>query len=155
MFWISRQDLYDLILLREQKKQHVDLYVYNTVSDEVRLVQLVPNAAWGGGGAVGCELAYGYWHRISFKAKNAPPPTTAVVGTPVRHTTPVASGTPELTLGGPGPGGAPAMDSPKRVIECVPWGVIIFFWSWDGALLCWSRGGFFCYNFLMGGILLP
>jgi len=42
----------------------VQYYVYNSLSDDVRLVTLTPNKDWGGAGSLGCDVGYGYLHRI-------------------------------------------------------------------------------------------
>lgn len=44
--------------------QWVQLYVYNVDMDCVREVTLTPNSAWGGDGCLGCDIGYGYLHRI-------------------------------------------------------------------------------------------
>ncbi|VDO04904.1 unnamed protein product [Rodentolepis nana] len=49
--------------------QPLRLYVYNTTSDQCREVTLIPNLSWGGDGMLGCEIGFGYLHRI-------PPPQT-------------------------------------------------------------------------------
>ena len=46
--------------------------MYNFDLDAVREVLLTPNSAWGGEGALGCGIGYGYLHRIPIKEdKNA------------------------------------------------------------------------------------
>jgi hypothetical protein len=42
----------------------VPLFVYSTKTDKVRIVQVIPSASWGGAGTLGCDIAYGYLHRI-------------------------------------------------------------------------------------------
>lgn len=42
----------------------VELYVYNTNSDKVRVVALMPTWSWGGNGLLGAEVGTGYLHRI-------------------------------------------------------------------------------------------
>jgi hypothetical protein len=42
----------------------VEVYVYNTDSDVVRVVALMPTYAWGGNGLLGAEVATGYLHRL-------------------------------------------------------------------------------------------
>ncbi|MFH4980532.1 hypothetical protein AB6A40_007241 [Gnathostoma spinigerum] len=44
----------------------IKLYVYNVDMDSVREVTLTPNSAWGGEGCLGCDIGYGYLHRIPF-----------------------------------------------------------------------------------------
>jgi len=38
--------------------------VYNTISNVIRLVNITPNSNWGGEGSIGCNVGYGYLHRI-------------------------------------------------------------------------------------------
>ncbi|KAL3997247.1 GRASP55/65 PDZ-like domain family protein [Acanthocheilonema viteae] len=55
----------DLIAhLQANEGKPIKLYVYNTASDSVREVSLTPNSAWGGEGCLGCDIGYGYLHRI-------------------------------------------------------------------------------------------
>ncbi|VDN17917.1 unnamed protein product [Gongylonema pulchrum] len=55
----------DLIAhLQANEGKPIKLYVYNTESDSVREVTLTPNSAWGGDGCLGCDIGYGYLHRI-------------------------------------------------------------------------------------------
>ncbi|EGB04761.1 hypothetical protein AURANDRAFT_6242, partial [Aureococcus anophagefferens] len=42
----------------------VEFYVYNTETDEVRVVVLLPTYSWGGGGCLGAAVAHGYLHRL-------------------------------------------------------------------------------------------
>ena len=42
----------------------VELYVYNTNSDKVRVVALMPTWSWGGKGLLGAEVGTGYLHRL-------------------------------------------------------------------------------------------
>jgi len=42
----------------------VELYVYNTTSDVVRIVALMPTWSWGGKGLLGAEVGTGYLHRL-------------------------------------------------------------------------------------------
>lgn len=59
------EDLFTLIESSENKQ--LKLYVYNFDLDAVREVLLTPNSAWGGDGALGCGIGYGYLHRIPIK----------------------------------------------------------------------------------------
>ncbi len=61
----DEEDLY--MLLRQATT--VPLYVYSTVSDDIRIVNVSPNGNWGGNGVLGCELGYGLLHRIPREAK--------------------------------------------------------------------------------------
>ncbi|VDM08227.1 unnamed protein product [Wuchereria bancrofti] len=55
----------DLIAhLQANEGKPIKLYVYNTETDCVREVSLTPNSAWGGEGCLGCDIGYGYLHRI-------------------------------------------------------------------------------------------
>ncbi|KAK6105537.1 GRASP55/65 PDZ-like domain family protein [Brugia pahangi] len=55
----------DLIAhLQANEGKPIKLYVYNTETDSVREVSLTPNSAWGGEGCLGCDIGYGYLHRI-------------------------------------------------------------------------------------------
>jgi len=58
----------DLILcdiLDEYDEKVIEIYVYNTDSDEVRVVNLMPSLAWGDGeGLLGAEVGTGYLHRL-------------------------------------------------------------------------------------------
>ena len=52
----------------------VELYVYNTETDLVRVVALMPTYKWGGGGGrrglLGAEVGVGYLHRLPFKTRD-------------------------------------------------------------------------------------
>lgn len=58
----GRDDFYDLI--ENADGQSVKLYVYNVSSDSCREIRLCPNSKWGGTGLLGCDIGYGYLHRI-------------------------------------------------------------------------------------------
>ncbi|KAL3117220.1 hypothetical protein niasHT_007623 [Heterodera trifolii] len=49
------------------------LYVYNVDSDSVREVILTPNGSWGGEGCLGCDIGYGYLHRIPISVDRSKP----------------------------------------------------------------------------------
>ena len=68
----DEDDLYAML------RQHasVPLYVYSTLSDDIRIVTVAPRADWGGEGLLGCELGYGLLHRIPRA------PTAAAVAAP-------------------------------------------------------------------------
>ena len=51
----------------------LQLYVYNVDTDNVREVTLVPNYAWGGEGCLGCDIGYGYLHRIPVSVDRSQP----------------------------------------------------------------------------------
>ena len=40
------------------------VYVYNSDTDEVRIVVIMPSDDWGGDGLLGADAAHGYLHRL-------------------------------------------------------------------------------------------
>lgn len=48
----------------------VEVYVYNTDSDVVRVVALMPTYSWGGAGLLGAEVGTGYLHRLPASSRN-------------------------------------------------------------------------------------
>lgn len=71
------EDLFTLIEAHENRA--LKLYVYNTTDDTCREVTLVPSGNWGGEGSLGCNIGYGYLHRIPIQTdlemKPKAPPT--------------------------------------------------------------------------------
>ncbi|KAG0354397.1 Golgi reassembly-stacking protein 2 [Podila minutissima] len=55
-------DLYDLV--EDNIGEPLRLYVYNSDMDNVREIVIVPNEVWGGEGLLGCDVGYGYLHRL-------------------------------------------------------------------------------------------
>lgn len=55
-------DLFSLVQANEGKP--MKLFVYNVETDAVREITLTPNTGWGGEGSLGCDIGYGYLHRI-------------------------------------------------------------------------------------------
>lgn len=51
-------------VLYEHEDQVLEVYVYNTKSDIVRIVTLLPSFKWGGEGLLGAEVGRGYLHRL-------------------------------------------------------------------------------------------
>ncbi|KAH8054829.1 hypothetical protein JL722_8780 [Aureococcus anophagefferens] len=49
----------------------VEFYVYNTETDEVRVVVLLPTYSWGGGGCLGAAVAHGYLHRLPARCRES------------------------------------------------------------------------------------
>lgn len=43
------------------------------MSDNVREVTLTPNSSWGGDGCLGCDIGYGYLHRIPLSVDRSKP----------------------------------------------------------------------------------
>ncbi|CAL2041064.1 unnamed protein product [Caenorhabditis brenneri] len=79
----------DLIaLVQANEGKPLKLYVYNVDTDVVREVSLTPNSAWGGEGCLGCDIGYGYLHRIPVsvdRSKNIPqlPPSASQTRLPI------------------------------------------------------------------------
>ena len=48
----------------------IEFYVYNTNSDVVRVVPLMPTWSWGGKGLLGAEVGTGYLHRLPHSARS-------------------------------------------------------------------------------------
>ncbi|KAI6241235.1 hypothetical protein M3Y99_00347400 [Aphelenchoides fujianensis] len=64
----------DLIsLVQANIGKQVKLFVYNVDSDNVREVNLTPNDNWGGEGCLGCDIGYGYLHRIPVSVDRSKP----------------------------------------------------------------------------------
>jgi hypothetical protein len=52
------------LVLQSHVDQVVEIYVYNSDSDVVRVVALMPTYSWGGKGLLGAEVGTGYLHRL-------------------------------------------------------------------------------------------
>lgn len=74
------------------------IYVYNSQSDVVRCVSLVPRGDWGGEGVLGCNVGQGYLHRLPTGCRSSP-------------------GRPLLIAGSAAPGAGPAAPAPVAVPE--------------------------------------
>ncbi|XP_034483069.1 Golgi reassembly-stacking protein 2 [Drosophila innubila] len=74
----ENDDLFTLIETHEQ--QPLKMYVYNLDDDACREVTIKPNTAWGGEGALGCGIGYGYLHRIPVQSVPAPSPSAPSTG---------------------------------------------------------------------------
>jgi len=61
----------DTDILFEELKENIDkpveFYVYNSETDEVRVVVIMPNADWGGSGILGASIGHGYLHTLPSK----------------------------------------------------------------------------------------
>eukprot|EP00117_Sycon_ciliatum_P017857 scpid83125/ scgid16686/ Golgi reassembly-stacking protein 2; Golgi phosphoprotein 6; Golgi reassembly-stacking protein of 55 kDa; p59 len=84
----EESDFYNLVESCDGRA--MKLYVYSSVTDSCREVQLSPNSNWGGDGLLGCRIGYGYLHRIPDPGPAAVLPVPAqqrVVRTPsqTRH----------------------------------------------------------------------
>jgi len=56
------EDFFAMVSSNEGKA--MALYVYSTLTDNIRVVYITPNSNWGGSGSLGCDVGYGYLHRI-------------------------------------------------------------------------------------------
>ncbi|XP_050717052.1 Golgi reassembly-stacking protein 2-like [Eriocheir sinensis] len=56
------EDLFSLI--EAHVGRPLKLYVYNVETDSCREVTVTPDTEWGGSGSLGCDIGYGYLHRI-------------------------------------------------------------------------------------------
>lgn len=74
------EDLFTLIESFENRQ--LKLYVYNCELDNVREVLLTPNCAWGGEGSLGCDIGYGYLHRIPVQSEKSTSTKVKVQQTP-------------------------------------------------------------------------
>lgn len=53
-----------LLELKQNLDRPVEFYVYNSISDEVRIVIIMPTEDWGGEGILGANVAHGYLHKL-------------------------------------------------------------------------------------------
>lgn len=98
----ENDDLFTLIETHEQ--QPLKMYVYNIDDDACREVTIKPNSSWGGEGALGCGIGYGYLHRIPIQAGNAAvakPPTTIPSSTGVASPMPTSIPAPVIPATAP------------------------------------------------------
>ena len=58
-------DLAELVGANNMKP--LKFHVYNSAMDSSREAIVTPNGGWGGEGSMGCELGFGYLHRIPAK----------------------------------------------------------------------------------------
>ncbi|KAF9131186.1 Golgi reassembly-stacking protein 2 [Linnemannia schmuckeri] len=58
----GEQDLYDLV--EDYIADELPLHVYNANTNEVREVIIIPREDWGGQGLLGCDVGFGYLHRL-------------------------------------------------------------------------------------------
>lgn len=77
-------------LLHQNMDQVVEFYVYNTDSDLVRTVVLMPTLSWGGDGLLGAEVGTGYLHRLPHHSRST---DGASVERKVRYVQQPAAGT--------------------------------------------------------------
>jgi len=53
--------------IKENNKQNVELYVYNSEEEKMRTVILVPDKEWGGSGFLGGDIASGHLHSLPMR----------------------------------------------------------------------------------------
>ncbi|EDV52432.1 Golgi reassembly-stacking protein 2 [Drosophila erecta] len=105
----ENDDLFTLIETHEQ--QPLKMYVYNLDDDACREVTIKPNTAWGGEGALGCGIGFGYLHRIPVQAEPVPSSSAAAPASAVESSAPL------LTAGGATPVVAPAAYAGSAVVS--------------------------------------
>lgn len=66
----ENDDLFTLI--ESHENQSLKVYVYNIDDDACREVTIKPNSQWGGEGAIGCGIGFGYLHRIPVQSMGPP-----------------------------------------------------------------------------------
>lgn len=74
MFTFQSEDFFSVV--ETHNGQPLRLYVYSSMTDQCREVTLIPNLSWGGDGMLGCEIGFGYLHRIPSPQQAPAPPTT-------------------------------------------------------------------------------
>ena len=98
-------------LVESHDGKPLKLFVYNTVTDGCREIEITPNSNWGGEGALGCGIGYGYLHRIP-SATDIPRATGSEAFTvttetpphqPAARVAPSADGFSDVPLGVPSP----------------------------------------------------
>eukprot|EP00013_Stygamoeba_regulata_P005440 CAMPEP_0177634060 /NCGR_PEP_ID=MMETSP0447-20121125/3170_1 /TAXON_ID=0 /ORGANISM="Stygamoeba regulata, Strain BSH-02190019" /LENGTH=476 /DNA_ID=CAMNT_0019135763 /DNA_START=132 /DNA_END=1562 /DNA_ORIENTATION=- len=57
-------------LVQESYGQPLQLYVYNTKTDDTRVITITPNPKWGGRGCLGCDIGFGLLHRVPTSTPN-------------------------------------------------------------------------------------
>ncbi|CAM9601719.1 unnamed protein product, partial [Choristocarpus tenellus] len=70
-------------------EQPMEFYVYNTKTDQVRVVVVLPTDHWGGEGALGAEVGHGYLHRLPASCRES---TASSVGNGISIPAPDATG---------------------------------------------------------------
>ncbi|KAF9437470.1 Golgi reassembly-stacking protein 2 [Entomortierella beljakovae] len=58
----GERDLYELVECNIGEE--IPLHVFNTDKNQVREVIIIPSEEWGGEGLLGCDVGYGYLHRL-------------------------------------------------------------------------------------------
>mmetsp|Transcript_7952 Transcript_7952/g.10589 ORF Transcript_7952/g.10589 Transcript_7952/m.10589 type:complete len:439 (+) Transcript_7952:172-1488(+) len=55
--------------LVQSLEQPMEIFIYNTESDEVRTCVILPSRKWGGEGCLGCDVGSGYIHKLPAKSR--------------------------------------------------------------------------------------
>lgn len=50
--------------------QEIRLHMYNTSTETVREVTLIPNRSWDGQGLLGCDVSFGYFNKLPLRNKD-------------------------------------------------------------------------------------
>jgi len=64
----DQEDFFTMIEMYEGKGKKLPLYIYSCNTDSIRLVNIIPNKNWGGNGSLGCDIGFGYLHKIPINA---------------------------------------------------------------------------------------
>jgi len=81
------EDFFNLVNANMQKP--ILFYVYNALIEDVRIISITPNKEWGGSGSLGCDIGYGYLHRIPVRLPSNPTSPinrTSVPSSPITNT---------------------------------------------------------------------
>ncbi|KAF9906031.1 Golgi reassembly-stacking protein 2 [Linnemannia zychae] len=125
-------DLYDLV--EDNIGEPLRLHVYNSETDHI---VIIPNEEWGGEGLLGCDVGYGYLHRLPRQGSNqrhgsngSPrrtpslpyPPSQEMVSDPsvIRHTMPTSflpGEQPDIVAPTPRPSQSPSWLNPSAILE--------------------------------------
>jgi hypothetical protein len=86
----SESDFYELIT--QNMKKPVKMIVFNSESESIRQIEIVPDFEWGGEGCVGCDIGTGMLHWIPVDdLKSAPAPALAPpMPNPIISASPIA-----------------------------------------------------------------
>mgnify|MGYP006437220279 FL=1 len=55
-------------IVSNNQNQIITFSVFSSLSEELRECAVVPNGEWGGKGSLGCDVGFGYLHRIPISA---------------------------------------------------------------------------------------
>lgn len=50
--------------------QEIRLHMYNTATETIREVSLIPNREWDGQGLLGCDVSFGYFNKLPLRSKD-------------------------------------------------------------------------------------